>query len=141
MSKNILTLVERVTRKVIMIRNESKHTEVVIGNLTKYILANKIMVKSITFDNGTEFASHYKLKEHLGVNTYFCDPGSPWQKGSNENCNGFARRYILFNMPADLVTPEVVNETMIKVNNLPREILGFMTANEFAESFNQVALC
>jgi IS30 family transposase len=139
-SQNVCNIVDRVTRKSIMIFNKSKHSVVVLGSLMKYIKENGIYVNSITFDNGSEFADHEKLNV-LGIKTYFCDPGSPWQKGSIENNNGVARRYLPFEMPADTITPEVVRDAMIKVNNLPREILGFMTANEFSESFNQVASC
>ena len=98
------------------------------------------MVKSITFDNGSEFASHTKLKE-LGTKTYFCHPGAPWEKGSIENVNGVSRRFLPFNLPADEITSELVNEVMIKLNNLPRKIFGYMTPPEFARLRNQGALC
>jgi IS30 family transposase len=136
MSQNVLTLIDRVTREAIMIFNESKHTAVVLGKFIKYIKENNIVIKSITFDNGSEFAEHTELNK-LGIKTYFCDPGSPHQKGSIENFNGVSRRYLPFSMPASQITPEVVRETMIKVNNLPREILGWKSATEYARSINQ----
>ena len=140
MSKNILTMTERVTRETIMIRNESKHTSVVMGALIKYIQDKMLVVKSITFDNGSEFASHTKLND-LGTKTYFCHPGHPWEKGSIEHVNGVSRRFLPFEMLADTITPELVNEVMAKVNNLPRKILGYMTPPEFARSLNQEVLC
>lgn len=136
MSKNILTIIDRCTRESFMIRNESKHTSVVLGNLIKYIKEHSVMIKSITFDNGTEFADHVKLHS-LGIKTYFCDPGKPYQKGSIENFNGVIRRYLPFDLRADQITSELVHEAMFKANNLPRAIFGFMTATEYAQVIYQ----
>ena len=93
MSKNILTMIDRYTRENFMVRNESKHTDVVIGSLIKYMKEKNINIKSVTFDNGSEFAGHKKLNE-LGIKTYFCDPGSPYQKGSIENLDSNPKRII-----------------------------------------------
>lgn len=134
MSKNILTLVDRVTRESIMIHNESKHTSVVLGNLIKFIKRTGTVIHSITFDNGTEFAGHMELSK-IGIKTYFCDPGKPYQKGSIENFNGIVRRYLPFNLHANQITSLLVHEAMTKVNRLPREILGWVSASEYAQSF------
>jgi IS30 family transposase len=128
-SKNICTFVERVTRHSIMIRNESKHTETVIDALIERITKVGLTVKSITFDNGSEFAGHTRLNE-LGIKTYFCDPGAPWQKGSIENLNGVARRYMPFGTPSEEITEDYVATVNEKINNMPRAILGFKTPNE-----------
>ncbi len=132
MSQNVLTLIDRVTREAVMIHNKSKHTDVVLGRLTEYIKAEKITINSITFDNGSEFAGHEQLNK-LGIKTYFCDPGKPYQKGSIENLNGVVRRYLPFNLPANQITPALVQDAMIKVNNLPRESLGWLSAREYAQ--------
>lgn len=131
MSQNILTLTDRMTRESIMIFNESKHTQVVLGNLKGYIKKTGTKVLSITFDNGSEFAGHKELN-NIGIKTYFCDPGKPYQKGSIENFNGVVRRYLPFTLHANQITPQFVQEAMIKVNNLPREILEWQTASEYA---------
>lgn len=121
-SKNICTFVERVTRHSIMIRNESKHTEVVVDALIECIEKTGLIVKSITFDNGSEFAGHTRLND-IGIKTYFCDPGAPWQKGSNENFNGVARRHVPFDMPSEEITDNYVVEVNEKINNMPRAII------------------
>lgn len=133
MSKNVLTLIDRVTRESIMIFNESKHTNVVLGNLIKHIKETGVPILSITFDNGTEFAGHAELNK-LGIKTYFCDPGKPYQKGSIENLNGVTRRYLPFNLSASNITPHIVHDAMVKVNNLPREILGWRSASEYSKT-------
>lgn len=133
MSQNILTLTDRVTREAIMIFNQSKHTNVVLGNMMKHIEETGIIIKSVTFDNGSEFSGHTDLNKR-NIKTYFCDPGKPYQKGSIENLNGVARRYLPFNLQANKITPQVVRESMIKVNNLPRGILGWQSASEFAKA-------
>ena len=132
-SKNICTLIDRVTRQSILIKNESKHTVSVIDAIIDYIKQHNIKVISITFDNGSEFADHAKLHE-LGITTYFCDPGSPWQKGAVEHLNGMIRRFAPFEMPATDITRDLVesiNESMI---NMPRAILGFKTPAEVVRS-------
>lgn len=134
-SKNICTFIERTTRKVFLIRNDNKSTKAVIKALIKLIKREKLIVKSITFDNGLEFADHIKLKA-LNIETYFCDPGSPWQKGSVENCNGVARRHIPFNLPAAEITNEYVAKVNERINNMPRRILSGKTPLEaFNEAF------
>lgn len=135
-SKNVCTLTERVTRHATLIRNESKHTQTVLDSLIQHITETGMFVKSITFDNGSEFAGHMRLKE-MGIETYFCDPGSPWQKGSGENLNGVARRYLPFEVDAQEITAERVADAAIKLNNMPRPILGYKTP---LEAYNQ-ALC
>ena len=133
MSQNVLTLTDRKTRESIMIFNESKHTQVVLGNLKDYIKKTGIMILSITFDNGSEFAGHKELN-NMGIKTYFCDPGKPYQKGSIENFNGVVRRYLPFKLQANQISPQLVHETMVKVNNLPREILGWQSASGYAQA-------
>ena len=123
-SKNVCTLIERVTRRAILIRNEDKRSSTVIGALIEHIKTHKLIVKSITFDNGSEFSEHAKLRE-IGIDTYFCDPGAPWQKGGIENLNGLLRRFLPFKMDADEITQDYVGQVNIKINSMPRAILGY----------------
>jgi IS30 family transposase len=104
--------------------------------MINYIKESGTAVKSITFDNGSEFAEHSKLNKR-NIKTYFCDPGKPYQKGSVENLNGVIRRYLPFEFHANQITTELVHETMIKVNKLPREILGWESASEYAKNIRQ----
>lgn len=129
-SQNICTLIDRVTRQAILIRNDNKYTKTVIGGVIDYIRNSGLDVKSITFDNGSEFAEHWRLKDELGIDTYFCDPGAPWQKGGIEHLNGMLRRYLPFEAPAWEITRNQVAKVNAKINNMPRAILSYKTPNE-----------
>ena len=122
-SANVLTAIERKSRMVVLIKNRSKQSEQVIASLKKRI---GVTARSCTFDNGKEFALHYTL----GIPTFFCNPGSPWQKGSVENINGLLRRYLPFSMEPQSITQEFLDKVALIVNNTPRKILGFLTPME-----------
>lgn len=132
-SKNICTLIDRVTRQSILIKNESKHTATVVDAIICHIKKYRPKIVSITFDNGSEFAGHERLHE-FGIKTYFCDPGAPWQKGSIEHLNGMIRRYVPFDMPSHSITNDLVEHVNQEMNNMPRAILGFKTPFEFSHS-------
>lgn len=137
-SKNICTLIERVSRKAVLLHNLNKLTKTVVDALIEYIETHKLFVKSITFDNGTEFADHYKLNE-MGIATYFCDPGAPWQKGSIENLNGMLRRFLPFSLSAELISSAYVKDVNKMINMIPRAILGYKTPNEaFSELYKDI---
>lgn len=131
-SKNICTLTDRLSREAIMIKNENKCSDTVIDAIVAYLAKNKLNVKSITFDNGGEFAEHTKLNA-LGILTYFCDAGCPWQKGSIEHLNGMIRRFFPFAMPATDITDQLVKSINREMNNMPRAILGFRTPLELKQ--------
>ena len=95
------------------------------------------MLRSITFDNGSEFAGHERLKA-IGVATYFCDAGAPWQKGSIENCNGILRRYLPFKMRARNITAVDAKNAADMLNNMPRQILGYKTPLEVKQEMLNV---
>lgn len=124
-SQNILSMVERKSRLVVLKKNQSKKSHEVINNANKGLSA--LSAKSITFDNGSEFASHNQLK----VETYFCDPGKPWQKGSIENVNGIVRRYLDYRIDINSVSQRDLDQIASLLNNKPRKILGFLTPIEF----------
>jgi IS30 family transposase len=93
-SSQIATLVERQTRYVMLVKVGSKDTETVINALIKH--AHKLpqeLYKSLTWDRGKEMAAHRRFTLATDINVYFCDPQSPWQRGSNENTNGLLRQY------------------------------------------------
>lgn len=87
-------------------------------------------VKTITVDNGSEFTKHEILIEELGAQTYFCDPYSSWQRGSNENTNGLLRRYLPKRKNIDNLTQDELDEIAEELNNRPRKRLGYKTPNE-----------
>jgi IS30 family transposase len=82
---------------------------------------------SITFDNGTEFAQHLLLVDQLGIQTFFCDPHSPWQKGTIENAIGRLRRFLPRNTNISAIDDEFLNACIAAYNNTPRKCLGFQT--------------
>jgi IS30 family transposase len=126
MSANVLVAQERVSRRVILIKQDSKHSTPTANALKEAIGSH---AKSCTFDNGTEFAEHLAL----AILTFFCDPYSPWQKGSVENVIKLVREHLPFATDPDDITQELLNSVADKLNNRPRKILGFLTPNEVFE--------
>ena len=86
--------------------------------------------RSITFDNGTEFASHYRLRAQLGLATFFCDPHSPWQKGGVENAIGRLRRQLPRKTNLDKLSPRQITALAQRYNHTPRRCLDFQTPAE-----------
>jgi IS30 family transposase len=86
--------------------------------------------KSITFDNGTEFAQHLLLVDQLGIQTFFCDPHSPWQKGTIENAIGRLRRFLPRSTNITTIEDDVLSACIAAYNNTPRKCLGFQTPAE-----------
>ena len=85
---------------------------------------------SVTHDNGAEFARHTRLREELGMSTYFADPYSSWQRGSNENRNGMIRRYLPKRCEITLGMARDLREIVDEINNRPMRILGYRTPAE-----------
>ena len=136
-SKNsqIATLVERHSRYVLIARVKSKDTETVINALIKQ--AHKLpreLYKSLTWDRGKEMADHKRFTLDTDIKVYFCDPKSPWQRGSNENTNGLLRQYFPKGMDLSNVHQNRLNAVARQLNERPRETLNFETP---AERFNQ----
>lgn len=91
--------------------------------------------KSFTVDNGKEFAMHEYMKEQTGMEVYFCDPYSPWQRGSNENTNGLLRQFFSKGTSLKDVTNEELQKVVDLINNRPRKRLGFKTPLEVLAKF------
>lgn len=127
----IVTLVERSTNRLFMEKlkhgkNSKELTLTVIKMLTPY----KDSIRSITTDNGREFAAHAKISEAIGVRVYFTDPYSSWQKGAIENANGLIRQYIPKGMPFKNVSDSQIRQIQDKINNRPRKKLHFSSPDE-----------
>ena len=135
-SKNsqIATLVERHTRYVMLVKVNSKDTETVIQALTKQ--ARKLpreLYKSLTWDRGKEMADHKRFSLDTHIKVYFCDPQSPWQRGSNENTNGLLRQYFPKGMDLSDIHQNRLNAVARQLNERPRKTLDYKTP---AERFN-----
>lgn len=142
-SMNIGVIVERKSRFTMLMKNASKHSAVVMKNIFNLTVSLPEAVrKSITFDNGLEFARHTLLKSCLSMLTYFCDKHAPWQKGQVEQMNCMLHRYL----PKDSNLEEISDEKIKLIQNLlndrPRKCLGFKTPREvfFYEVNQAVAL-
>jgi IS30 family transposase len=97
--------------------------------------------KTISFDNGTEFAEHHRLHNTLGVQTFFCDPHSPWQKAGVENTIGRLRRFLPRKTDLKSMTPAAIKQRVQRLNNTPRKCLDFQTpAEAFSKLKSTVAL-
>ncbi len=86
--------------------------------------------KSLTYDRGTEMVRHAALTQNTGIKVWFCDPYSPWQRGSNENANGLIRQYLPKGTDLSPFSQDQLNEIAERLNNRPRKVLDFETPNE-----------
>ena len=129
-SKNshIATLVERHTRYVMLVKVANKETQTVVSALIKQ--AKKLpteLYKSLTWDRGKELAAHRRFTLATNIAVYFCDPQSPWQRGSNENTNGLLRQYFPKGTDLSVHSQAHLNKVARQLNERPRETLAFQT--------------
>ena len=130
-NSHIATLVERHTRYVMLVKVTGKDTETVINALIKH--AHKLpqeLYKSLTWDRGKEMADHKRFTLATDINVYFCDPKSPWQRGSNENTNGLLRQYFPKGTDLSIHSQEHLDFVARKLNERPRKTLNFRTPAE-----------
>jgi len=127
-NSHIATLVERHSRFVMLVGLDGKDTRTVTDALTREVrrLPEQLR-RSLTWDRGTEMAEHARFTVATEVNVYFCDPQSPWQRGSNENTNGLLRQYLPKGTNLATYTQPQLDEIARKLNTRPRETLGFNT--------------
>lgn len=128
---HIATLVERQSRFVQLIKVPSKDAATVVGALTRHVqrLPDGLM-ESLTWDRGLEMAHHKRFTMATDVAVYFCDPQSPWQRGTNENTNGLLRQYFPKGTDLSTLTQAQLNAIARRLNTRPRKTLGFMTPAE-----------
>ena len=124
----VATLVERHSRFLMLVKGPSKETEAVVAALSEHVRRLPAALRlSLTWDRGLEMAKHKEFTVATDVQVYFCDPQSPWQRGTNENTNLLLRQY--FPRGADLapITQAQLDQVSLRLNQRPRKTLGFET--------------
>jgi IS30 family transposase len=127
----IATLVERHSRFTVLCHLRNKSTTTVVESLVRQLrrLPPQIL-KSLTWDRGLELAAHKTLTLATAMAVYFCDPGSPWQRGTNENTNGLLRQYFPKGIGLARYTQHQLDEIAAQLNARPRKTLGFNTPTQ-----------
>jgi IS30 family transposase len=134
-NSQIATLVERHTRYTMLAKVSGKDTETVVNALIKQ--AHKLpreLYQSLTWDRGKEMADHQRFTLATDIKVYFCDPQSPWQRGSNENTNGLLRQYFPKGTDLSVHSQAKLNAVARQLNERPRKTLDYETP---AQRFNQ----
>jgi IS30 family transposase len=127
-NSHIATLVERMSRFTMLIKVEGKDTESVVTALAKHVRKLPAELRrSLTWDRGSELAQHEAFTVATNVKVYFCDPQSPWQRGSNENTNGLLRQYFPKGTDLSIHTQAELNKVARQLNERPRQTLEFRT--------------
>ena len=128
---HILTLVERQSRFVQLIKVTGKDAETVVRALTRH--AQRLpegLMQSLTWDRGLEMAHHHRFTVATDIQVYFCDPQSPWQRGTNENTNGLLRQYFPKGTDLSVYTQRQLDAIALRLNTRPRKTLDFITPAE-----------
>ena len=125
------TLVERTTRLLILARMPDASAASAVASFSAAL--NRVhppLRKTMTYDQGREMSRHRQITEQTGVQIYFCDPHSPWQRGTNENTNGLLRQYLPKGTDLSQITQEQLDAITFQMNNRPRKVLGFRSPLE-----------
>jgi len=124
----IATLVERHSRFAMLIKVPSKETEVVVAALSRHVRKLPATLRrSLTWDRGLEMAKHKDFTVATDVKVYFCDPQSPWQRGTNENTNLLLRQYFPRGTDLSTYSQAQLDQVSLRLNQRPRKTLGFET--------------
>ena len=126
------TLVERTTRYLLLLHLPDGREALKVNEAMKTAIAGlpDELVRTLTWDQGKELSSHVQFSVDTGVAVYFCDPHSPWQRGSNENTNGLLRQYFPKGTDLSVHSAEDLARAAASLNNRPRKTLGYMAPSE-----------
>jgi IS30 family transposase len=129
------TLVERATRFVMLLHLPGGHTADIVQEamVAKIAALPEQLRVSLTWDQGAEMANHADIAEATGMSIYFCDPHSPWQRGTNENTNGLLRQYLPKGEDLSFYGPGMLDQIAAQLNGRPRKTLGWRTPAEALE--------
>ncbi len=132
----IATVVERSSRFTMLVKVDGKSTNSVVTALSRQMAElPELLKQSLTWDRGTELASHARFTMATDIDVYFCDPSSPWQRGTNENTNGLLRQYFPKGTSLSDKSQKVLDMVAAKLNARPRKTLGFQSP---ADKLNEV---
>ena len=127
-NSHVVTLVERHSRYVMLARVPGKDTSSVVRALSRHVRTlPRGLMASLTWDRGAELAAHKRFTLATDVQVYFCDPQSPWQRGSNENTNGLLRQYFPKGVDLSAFSQPDLNRIARRLNQRPRKTLGYHT--------------
>jgi transposase, IS30 family len=126
------TLVERTTRFCLLLHLPGSHTADVVAEamVAKIATLPEMVRRSLTWDQGIEMARHARIAEATGMDIYFCDPHSPWQRGTNENTNGLLRQYLPKGADLSFYGPGMLDNIAAELNGRPRKTLNWRTPAE-----------
>jgi IS30 family transposase len=127
-NSHVATLVERHSRFCMLVKVPGKDTATVVAALSQHVRQLPATLRrSLTWDRGLEMAQHKNFTVATDVQVYFCDPQSPWQRGSNENTNGLLRQYLSKKADLSAFSQSDLDEIALRLNTRPRQTLGFQT--------------
>ena len=127
-NSHVATLVERHSRFCMLVKVQGKDTATVVAALSRHVRQLPATLRrSLTWDRGLEMAQHKSFTMATDVQVYFCDPQSPWQRGSNENTNGLLRQYLPKKVDLSTFSQSDLDQIALRLNQRPRKTLGFET--------------
>jgi IS30 family transposase len=134
-NSHVATLVERHSRFCMLVKVPGKDTATVVAALSQHVRQLPATLRrSLTWDRGLEMAQHKSFTMATDVQVYFCDPQSPWQRGSNENTNGLLRQYLPKKADLSCYSQSDLDEIALRLNQRPRKTLGFQTPADRLEA-------
>ena len=134
--QSVLVAQERASRFTLIAKPDSRQAQPTTEQLQQWLAPLPSQLRrTLTQDNGTEFAYHHKLRDAIGIKTYFCNPHSPWEKGGIENANGRIRRYLPRKTDISRCAPTDFTDIARAANNTPRKCLGFKTPAEVFQKY------
>ena len=132
----LTVLIERMSRKVIITKTASKTAKSTTTSIESALRPHLSSLKSITYDNGSEFSMHEKFNKILNTKSYFCKPYHSWEKGTEENINGIIRRFFPKGTDFGKISMKQIKYVENWINNRPMKVLGNLTPNEKFEQLS-----